>query len=87
VPYQSFAGRAGQTRLSARVIGRPVIGRPVIGRPVMRLLVVGPVVVGHRDWMRDYETAIDSISADPADLGTGQTGVEQQGEKLPVVTR
>lgn len=36
-------------------------------------------VSGHRDWMRDYETALDSISVDPADLGTGQTGVEQQG--------
>jgi phenylpyruvate tautomerase PptA (4-oxalocrotonate tautomerase family) len=36
-------------------------------------------VSGHRDWMRDYETALDSISADPADLGPGQTEVEQQG--------
>jgi hypothetical protein len=26
-------------------------------------------VSGHRDWMRDYETGLDSISANPSDLG------------------
>ena len=26
-------------------------------------------VSGHRDWMRDYESGLDSIRADPSDLG------------------
>jgi phenylpyruvate tautomerase PptA (4-oxalocrotonate tautomerase family) len=28
-------------------------------------------VSGHRDWMRDNETGLDSISVDPSDLGVG----------------